>query len=143
MGNTQNLINTILNIKKGAFTKINYFSDKGNGVIKTTKCVVRLGINYGNIKHNKNKVVGSLPWGQWVNGLEGYVIEHTNKKGEYKQYLRLYTSAIKSMDIQYTLNGVATTKEELINNGLLKDKPSNIEDCFNVPMDHIISIGCE
>ena len=139
----QDLIKKALSTKKGAFTKIKYFSDKGNGVIKETSCVVRLGINYGNIKHNKEKIVGDLPWGQWVKGLEGYVIEHTNKKGEYKQYLRLYTTAIKSMVVKWTLNGVETTKQALIDNGLLKDKPRKIEDCFNVPMDHILSIGCE
>lgn len=139
----EHLIEQIKNIKKGAFTKIEYFSDKGNGVIKKTSCVVRLGINYYNIKHNKTKETHSLPWGKWVEGLEGYVLEHTNKKGEYHQYLRLYTTNIKSIKTEYSLNGVITQKQDLIERGLLKDKPSTITDCFNVPMENILSLGCE
>jgi hypothetical protein len=34
----------------------------------------------------------SLPWGSWVEGLEGILLEHT-KEGEHKFYLRIYDEA--------------------------------------------------
>lgn len=47
-----------------------------------------------------------LPWGEWVKGLEGRVIEH---KGSY--YLRAYQPV--TIECTYTINGVKATDAEV------------------------------
>lgn len=140
----QELQNKISMIKKGTFVKFEIETEpkkkaafKNDTIKKYTKMVARFGISYGNMATHKDKIVGSLPYGEWVKGYEGYIIE-TN--GNYQ--LRFYTSAVKSRETIYTFNGKPTTKEWLDQNNVLQKSSSNPNnDTFNVKIENIISIG--
>lgn len=137
------IISTIENIKKGAFYKFEIATPqktlsahKSDIVKKYTKMVARFGIEYGKMKTHKDKIVGSLPWGEWVNGYEGYLIEYKENT-----YLRFYTSAVKSMVNQYTLNGVVVDKQWLQDNKYISSASRTPSDTFVVNINNIISIG--
>ena len=89
---------------KGEFIKASWKSEpkpaaahKGVLLEKVTTGVVRAGINYANlsavteaIENGERGEVQELPFGEWVKF--PYIIGHTNKKGEYTEYMRLYPS---------------------------------------------------
>lgn len=139
------LLAVIENKKKGTYSSIKYESEKvvKNKVIKkVTSAVVRLNISYKNTKTFKESgktEVQPLAWGAWL--IDGLLINHTNKKGEYNEYLRMYFTNNKKLKFKtkYFLNGVETTKQELIENGLLKEE-ENKSGLFNINIDNIISI---
>lgn len=124
--------------KNGRNVKITYQSDKGNGIIKVTTGVYRLGVNYSHIKSviakNGGKV-NPLPYGKWL--IENLIIDNNGK------YQVRITQA--SMDFKpsskYLLNGKETSKDSLIQSGLLKDKPHTASNVFNVKLENIIQIG--
>ena len=137
------VIQAMANNKKGTFTSFEIetpqktlSAHKSDIVKKYTKMVARFGISYGNMASHKEKVVGPLPWGQWVNGYEGYLIEHKENT-----YLRFYTSNVKSITNQWTLNGVETTKQWLQDNGYISKTNKEPSDTFVVNINNIISIG--
>ena len=102
------------------------------------------------IQRDKNKdnylTTSPLAWGKWKE--QGLILEHTNKQGEYKTYVRLYSvpyhkGAINSTQAEYFLNGKLINKSELqrlgiVNDSYWKDKEMNL---FNLCTDNIISIG--
>lgn len=133
------------NIKKGAYVKVTYKSEpkttkefKDVKVEKITSAVVRIGIKYQNLKENKNIVTGSLNYGTWEKTLENYIIEYN---GTY--YLRLYTSKSPKhkAHTQYLLNGKETTKQDLINKGIIKDNASRETNLYNIKLNNLIKIG--
>ena len=96
----QEILNKMGNVQKGKYVSLKKKKDLGNGIEKVSDLVIRLGVDYSKMEVAKDKVVGSLPWGNWVEGLEGLVIEH---KGNY--YLRVasaYSNNGKS--VYYTFN---------------------------------------
>lgn len=136
-------------------------------VSKVTISTVRKGIQYTNTKAYKDKLfkrmsiecVGndfltprelekkygngnSLPWGNWL--IPNLLIEHTNKKGEYNIYLRLY-STINKPECRYYLNGREISKEGLYKMGIVREgywNKKGIEDgVFTVNIANILSIG--
>ena len=102
------------------------------------------------IQRDKNKdnylTTSPLAWGKWKE--QGLILEHTNKKGEYKTYVRLYSvpyhkGAINSTQVKYFLNGKLISKSELqrlgiVNDSYWEDREMNL---FNLCTDNIISIG--
>ena len=122
-----------------------YESEKvihNNVVKKVTSAVVRLNISYKNTQAFKNSgksEVQPLAWGAWL--INGLLINHTNKKGEYNEYLRMYFTNNKKLKFKtkYYLNGIQTTKQYLIENGLLKEE-ENKSGLFNININNIISI---
>ena len=137
------IIEKITSIKKGAFYRFEISTPqktlaahKTDNVNKYTKMVARFGIEYGKMKTHKDKIIGPLPWGEWVNGYEGYLIEH---KGN--TYLRFYSSAVKSMVNQYTLNGIVVDKQWLQDNGYISSAVKTPSDTFVVNINNIISMG--
>lgn len=136
-------------------------------VTKVTISTVRKGIQYTNTKAYKDKIFkrmslecaendfstpkefedkygngNSLPWGKWL--IPNLLIEHTNKKGEYNIYLRLY-STINKPECRYYLNGKEVSKEGLYNMGIVKEgywNKKGVEDgVFTVNIANILSIG--
>lgn len=133
--NTQ-IFNEIEKIKKGAYATLDKVKDFGNGLVKFTHMVIRLGVNYANMKVNAGKEVGSLPWGEWVDGYEGLVIEH---KGNY--YLRVSDSFTNNNTSRYELNGNEITKEqatEIVGESKIASKQSSV---YNIKFDNIIKVG--
>ena len=80
----QEIIERVRNAKKGRYTHLTKVKPLGNGIVKESEMVIRLGVNYQNLSMNEGRVTGGLKWGHWVEGLENLVLEH---KGQY--YLRV------------------------------------------------------
>jgi len=124
------------NIKKGVFTKLTKVKVLSDDITKETDMVIRLGVDYANMKVNLDKTVGPLPWGTWFEGYEGLVIEH---KGEL--YLRVADSYTNHTSSKYLQNGNEITKEEVIaivGEKKLQSKPSSV---YNIKFSNIINIG--
>lgn len=154
-----NMIIAKLNNKvKGSFFNCEWVGDlpvkaayKKQGILvhKASRATVRYGIAYSHMKSVQQKVVEGknltheLPWGSWVPGKEGILIQHTNKAGETNLYLRLYTSPNKTK-VQYYVNGKPVTKDELIALGYVQDsywkKSGEDVDCFTVNVINIKEI---
>lgn len=124
----------------------------GNIVTKEVVSTVRKGVNYANIKRVQEKLIqkgqfqidpisgeievlpDGLKWGQYVNGLEGLIIQHNNN-----HYVRLYTTPNRSK-VKYFLNGYEITKEELQEKQILINSywtRENIEDVMTLRVDSI------
>ena len=137
--------------KKGTFVRIEYEKEiectNGKDVIlKRTIAVVRMGISYSNLKSVKsqietsNKKVGGLPWGEWEQGFENYIINHT-KNGNHREYLRVYTTNNHKPKSTYTINGKSITIDELREKELIKESKSKPSPLFVIPLEQIIAIG--
>lgn len=133
----KNEIYLVINTKrKGAFFKMIHQSIKqvkGYEIVKITEGIYRIGINYYNIKENKNKEIKPMLWGENVEGYENYLIQYKNNL-----YLKVYTTKHKSKSV-YFLNGEPIEKSKLIEMGLIK--PSNPTTRFNINIENILAIN--
>ena len=82
-------------------------------VTKRVVAQMQFGYSYENACNNRcaegvTFVADSLAWGAWVEGLENKVIVH---KEEY--YLRLYDINGKSPKVEYYVDGVIATSEQI------------------------------
>lgn len=137
----------------------------GHKVLKITTSTIRKGIKYSNTKAYKNKMLekalvanscydnynynekeldlkNSLPWGQWKKGYEKLIVEHTNKKDEYNQYLRIYTSPNKAK-AQYFLNGNLVSKEYLKSLDIVQNSYWNkteVIDVMTINIDNVLTV---
>ena len=152
--NTNAIIMKLNNKNNGQFFKISWMSDvpitasakaRGQVVYKYTTGTVRKGINYANQKSVQMKVQNDgkvltheLPWGHWMEGHEGLLIEH---KG--KTYVRLYNTPNKFKS-QFFLNGRPIEREELKNLGIVQNsywnKPDGYADALTVNTANIQEI---
>lgn len=139
----QEILAKLAQVKKGRYINFTKIKDLGNGIIKESDMVIRLGVAYANMKINANRETGPLPWGKWVEGLENLVVEH---KGKY--YLRITStnpanpgSGADVIATRYLLNGQEISKEQviaMIGEEKLATKPSPV---YNVKFENIIRIG--
>ena len=138
--NTNYLINSLSKKNNGAFFKISYITDvpmtaqakrDGNVVIKYTTTTVRKEIDYDKMKSVQAKVeqgkvlTHELPWGHWMAGHEGLLIEHKDKI-----YVRLYNSPNKPKS-DFFLNGKLIEKEKLKTLGLVLNSYWNKNEAFD------------
>lgn len=132
----------------------------GNIVVKETLTTVRKGVNYGNIKSVRERlmsqgktaidpktgketvIVGELPWGKYYKNSKT-IIEH---KGNY--YLRLYTSPNKPK-VEYYLNNKKISSDDLRKLDIMqpsywknKDSKDSVsaEECMTVKIENIKEI---
>ena len=124
------------NVKKGKYVALKKKKDLGNGIEKVSDLVIRLGVDYSKMEVAKDKVVGSLPWGSWVEGLEGLVIEH---KGNY--YLRVASAYSNNGKSVYLLNGNEISKEEVISLIGEKKLESKALDVYNIKFENILELN--
>lgn len=159
------IMTKINSIHNGAYFNITYLNEvpvlaafkNQYHVDKYTSSTVRKGIHYQNLKAYQQKLAMcdnakefealqkplELPWGHWMTGHEGYIIEHTNKAGEYKQYLRLYSSPNKPKNA-YFLNGKSIDREELKMMGIIPASywtKTNDTGTMTVTLDKIVRVG--
>lgn len=141
--NAQEILQKLQNTKKGTYVSLTKIKDLGNDIIKESDMRIRVGVNYKNLKANKNKEIQPLPWGKWVKGLENLVVEH---KGNY--YLRITSTnpndLEKASDViatRYIQNGKEISKEEVINQIGEKKLTSSPSMVYNIKFDNIIRIG--
>ncbi len=132
----EEILNKMGNVKKGKYISLKKKKDLGNGIEKISDLVIRLGVDYANMEVAKGKEVGSLPWGNWVEGLEGLVIEH---KGNY--YLRVASSYSNNGKSIYLLNGNEISKEEVVNLVGEKKLESKALDIYNIKFENILELG--
>ena len=109
-------------------------------VRKETCGVVRLGINYKNLKDNQNRVdFQDLPSSQRFI-LKNIVIEN-NKENQVSYLVRLYFSSNNAKpSVKYYLDNQEISKEALIEMGALKDSKKEKPLCFNVKMENLLEL---
>ena len=133
----QEILNKLANVKKGRYVSLKKKKDLGEGIVKVSDLVIRLGVNYANMKVNENReAVQGLKWGNWVEGLEGLVIEH---KGNY--YLRVASSYSNNGKSVYLKDGQEVSKEVvagLIGEKKLESKPA---DVYNIKFENILELN--
>lgn len=117
--NTIHLMNRLNTKHNGTFFKVTIRSKlptvaKSPDVIeKVVTMTVRKGIDYKAQKSVKEKVeegkvlTHNLPWGKWIEGFEGLLIEHNGN-----EYVRLYCSPNKS-ETRYFCNGREVNKKDI------------------------------
>lgn len=139
----QEIMAKVLEAKKGRYVSLSKVKDLGEGVKKETDMVIRLGVSYANMGINAGKQTGSLPWGQWVEGLENLVIEH---KGNY--YLRVTSTTPENPECgadiiatRYILNGQVISKEEAIAIVGEKKMSGSASPVYNLKFENILRIG--
>ena len=137
----QEILTKLAEAKKGRYINLTKAKDLGQGIVKESDMVIRLGVSYANMQINENKQTGSLPWGKWVEGLENLVIEH---KGKY--YLRITStdpanpkSGADVIATRYLMNGVEVTKQEV--RALIGEEKSGASPVYNIKFDNILKLG--
>ena len=110
-------------------------------VRKETCGVVRLGINYRNLKENQNRVdFQDLPNSQRF-VLKNIVIEN-NKENQVSYLVRMYFSSNNAKpSVKYYLDNQEISKEALIEMGALRDSQREKPLCFNVKMENLLELG--
>ena len=139
----EDILMKLAEVKKGRYVKFTKIKDFGFGVIKESDMVIRLGVDFANMKINSERVVGELPWGHWVEGLENLVIEH---KGNY--YLRITStdpanpeSGADVIATRYLLDGVQVAKKEVLEKIGEAKVSTSASSVYNIKFDNIIRIG--
>lgn len=138
---TKEILKVLQSKRKGTYASLTKIKDYGNGLVKETDMTVRLGVDFASLESNKGRTVGSLPWGKWVEGLENYVIEHTDKKGNYNMYLRITNTNSHISKSKYLLNGQEVDKtvaEQMIGTKKLTSKESEV---YNINFKNITRLS--
>jgi hypothetical protein len=90
---------------------------KSRRLRKVVTAVCMTGADYANLRVNKDRETGALPWGSWMDGAEPFVIQH---KGQ--DYARLYVIE-HGVHAIYTVDGEVVTRDEY--NGYLTPSQVN------------------
>lgn len=137
----QEILNKLASVKNGKYISLTKVKDLGQGIVKESDMLIRLGVNYANMKVNENRQTGSLPWGKWVEGLENLVVEH---KGHY--YLRVTSINPENLEkgseilaTRYFKDGAEVSKEVV--KSLVKEKSSTPSTVYNIKFENIIRLG--
>lgn len=137
----QEILSALNEVKKGRYISLSKVKDLGNGVSKISEMVIRLGVSFSNMKINADRVVGSLPWGHWVEGLENLVIEH---QGNY--YLRVTStdpsnpeSGADVISTKYLLNGEEISRETA--KGIVGEEKKGASPVYNIKFENILRLG--
>lgn len=151
----QQILDALKEYVNGHYFNLTKEKDLGQGIRKETDMKFRFGINYSHMAINKDKDIGSLPWGHWVPGLENLVIEHTKvldkKTGETETnyYLRVTScdpahpeSGADVIATRYIdANGNLITKAEAIAIVGEKKLQGSPRPVYNIKFSNIIKIG--
>lgn len=139
----EQILNALATAKKGRCISLTKTKELGEGIIKESDMVIRLGVNYANMSINKDRQTGELPWGHWVEGLEMLAIEH---KGNY--YLRVTSTDPEhpenGADIiatRYLRNGAEISKEEVISLIGEKKMASKPNAVYSIKFENIKALG--
>lgn len=132
----EEILNKVVALKKGAYVKLIKTKDLPNGIVKYTSMIIRVGVDYANMKVNKGKEIGKLPWGQWLKDYEGLVITH---KDNY--YLRIATTYVHSSISTFKQNGVEISKEQAMEQIGSAVNGSKQSDVYNIKFSNIEQIG--
>lgn len=141
----QEILTKLAETKKGRYISLCKKKDLGEGIVKESDMVIRLGVNYANMSVNANHETGSLPWGHWVPGLENLVVEH---KGNY--YLRVTSTNPENVEsgadviaTRYIKDGREISKEEVVATIGEKKIASKAAIVYTIKFENIIRLGGE
>ena len=130
--NITSVIEAIKNYRKGTFVKVGWKSDlvnasakkQGITVEKYSEAIVRLGINYSNIKKVQLKraeqeasgieIKPAVIWFKHSTDIP-CLIEHL--KDENKKYLQIFTGPKTKTKVKYFINGQEVTKKQIEDSG--------------------------
>lgn len=144
---------TACNDKKGQFIELSFKSEptpasafKSVKLEKFTKGVYRTGINFANLAPVKEAIenkergeVQPLAWGSWA--VFPLVISHTNKAGEYKEYLRITFSPSHKPTVAYKVDGIEVSKEHFESHLRPSDRlPKPPTLVFNIEADNLLEV---
>ena len=139
----QEILIKLAESKKGRYINLTKSKDLGQGIIKESDMVIRLGVTYANMQINEDRQTGQLPWGKWVEGLENLVVEH---KGNY--YLRITStdpanpeSGADVIATRYLMNGQEISKEQVIAIVGEAKLSGSASPVYNVKFENIIKLG--
>lgn len=137
----QEILTKLAEAKKGRYINLTKAKELGQGIVKESDMVIRLGVSYANMQINENRQTGQLPWGKWVEGLENLVIEH---KGNY--YLRITStdpanpeSGADVIATRYLMNGQEISKQEV--RALTGEEKGGASPVYNVKFENILKLG--
>lgn len=137
----EEIMRVLKELIKGAFYKIEYATKINDNCFKTTKMVVRFKINYRHLAKVIAKQLGAVSTTTRQNNditlLENCVYFNTKTN---KTRVRVYTTNHIAKSTYY-YNGKEISKKDLIDMGIIKDKPKADIDCFTINIENIISIG--
>jgi hypothetical protein len=132
-----------INIQFCSFPKLR---KEFNGRVKKTTCgVCSMKKDYRNLKINEGRTDFEGLYG----GSEKYryvipnLLIEKNENGNVSYLLRVYPHTLKNVHNRtiYEFDGVEITKQELIDRGILKDKPHTDIPCFNVKLENLMALG--
>lgn len=140
----------LMTIRKGAYVKATWQSfpamsakGKGHNVRKVSQGLVRVGVDYSNIKENEGKENNGLPETEkWL--AFPYLIQNV-VTGKKKVRLTVSKSATAKTEVKYYLDGNEITKEKLRETGFVR--PSALDHkttdllVFNVLLENLLDIG--
>ena len=134
------ILNEIKEAKKGSYVSLTKTKDLGKGIIKLSSMVVRLGVSYKHMKDAPQQSTGQLPWGEWMPGYEGYVIQH---KGIY--YLRVADGRTKAKSKTKYIdeNGNELSRDEVISKIGASKLASNQSLVYCIKFDDIVNFGAK
>lgn len=139
----QEILNVLAEVKKGRYISLCKKKDLGEGIVKESDMVIRLGVSYANMSVNADHQTGSLPWGHWVPGLENLVVEH---KGNY--YLRVTSTNPEHLEsgadvvaTRYIKDGREISREDVIATIGEKKAASKASIVYNIKFENILRIG--
>ena len=137
-----------INYVNGRYVKVTYQTLSDNGVSKITTSSYRLGVDYNKIKRVQNKRAMQMAMGIETKPrksqdtfINKYFMQTPN--GDLK--LRLFPKNNKhtKSHTTYYLNDKPTTKQWLIDNGLLKEKQYSNEEpiMLTIFLKNVLAIG--
>ena len=154
--NIKNLVEKLNTYKPGTFISVSWEKDissakakkQGTEVRKKCKGVVRLGINYNNIK----SIIDSLPTfddkefkkESWFTHCEDNRCLVKSKKDEEKKYLQIFTVPGCKIKSSIEVNGEKQSADNLYEQGLItKSSLPNSEQLVTMTLsiDNIVKIG--
>jgi hypothetical protein len=104
---------------------------------KVVTCVAMTGASYANLRVNKDRETGPLPWGTWKQDAEPFVIEH---KGN--DYARLYCieNGVRAI---YTVDGEVVDRDtyESFLTPSQRNAPRPVGGTITVKMEGIRLVG--
>lgn len=122
----------------GQYVSLEKTKDLGKGITKVSTIVIRLGVNYANMADAPSDP-SPLPWGQWVEGYEGWVIEH---KGVL--YLRVAagkTVKAPKASVYLAEDGSELTYDQVKEIVGEKKLQGSAAPVYNIKFDNIVDIS--
>lgn len=116
----------------------NHVEEFSNGVEKVSKSIVRLGINYKNIKGVELSNNENSNFNNWCETVIPNVLYKNVNNGEL--YLRLYVGKTRAKTTKYYQDKNGNVINDLDTTKFRKSSSSNKLECFTIKLANLISL---